>query len=390
MKRAFLSLFMAAAMLPLGAVTTGEFTNPNNGEKYLTVESDLLQVHYNAAKGGGIRKFFFKPAGVDLTDPESKTQGSATENVWNIATSRFFLKNKPFVQRVIKNDGAVTVQMTGHHEGGGINFLEVCKDYTVKDGSAVLTIDYTFRNLPEAMSTVNYGFWMHHALGVLQAPGSYFYPQTGGIEVPKPTQDIWLYRPSRGWIATANKDGDGVAVTMSFPELKIFYGWFASMKVPTVEWHCVEQAIEEGGEWKTTVQYIPFRGMEGVSGAGNGLVGFIKPAEENPEPEESTSVEVRLWNGNAGDVEIELFRRDAAKEKWRSIDKRQLKFAKGASLQKYALEVGADDDMLVELEAVISQNGKEMARLNAAIPFGEPGRKWSIEAQEASKASSVK
>ncbi len=393
-KRKWIPLALAGLFSTLGvfgdSFATREVFNEKKKEKYLQVENETFQLNFFPF-GGRLMSFYFKPGKMQLTDPD--TIGTCTENIWNVNKSRFFLREKPFLMKTSETQEAFTVEAVGNHKGGGIDFLRVAKKYVLPKDASLLRIEYDFENLPDAMARMNYAILLHNNLGIPDEPGAYFYPTTGGIQKIQPDKrplDIWFHRPARGWIGMAAPSGRGMAVTMSYPELMAFYSWFSKDIVPTVEWRMVSLGIDAGKSYKTGVEMIPFTGLPAVSGAGGGLVGAILPARDNPEEGETVPVEVRVYNARRGTVDAELRMRVLPGGTWKKIAEAPLVFDAKGSLKSFRTNITCSGEGLAELEVILRTGGKEAARLNAAVNFGDSEEKWTIDPLEKKLQSAVK
>jgi hypothetical protein len=354
----------------------------DDGSRLLQVDSPFFSLMLNPL-GGRLQSLQYKPAAMQLTDPESI--GSGAENVWNIPKSRFFLQKKPFTVSSQPEEQNWLIEAKANHAGGGINFLQVEKKIRLYQDAALLSIDYRMENLAAAMSPLDYAFWFHQVLGVYGELTSCWYPTTEGIVKvgfeDRPT-DAWLHRPARGWLASLAPSGKGVAITMSYPELKCFYSWFANMKVPTLEWRLVPLSIAAGEAWQTRVEILPFQGLSIISGAGGGLVGEISGGNQALDPGESRTLTVKVHNARKGKIQAELFARALPDGKWESQGRQELQFAAPATLQEFNCQISCQEEKLLELEVVLSDQDKELARLNSFLSFGNPAETWSISPLE--------
>lgn len=374
MKRVFTALILSASGILLAG--TGFKDVEFNKIRMKEAENQFFKVVVNPL-GGRLQNLIYKPAGIQMTDP---ARGSGTENVWNIGKSRFFLQEKPFTLSAEDNGKSLAITATGNHAGGGINFLKVEKTYSFPADAAKIDILYNFENIAAAMSALPYGFWIHHMLGVYGAKCTYYFPTETGIAAFPPKKqenETWQFRPARGWAGMVSEDGRGVALTMSFPELKCHYSWFSGMRVPSMEWRLEMMNIEAGKSFRTRVEVLPFSGLHKISGAGNGLVGEIvcKTAAEG---DDKVPVTVKVHNAGAGQVEAELFTRTAPAGKWKPAGKSVLNFDKPAEIRSFQAEVTSEEDTLLELEVVLRKNGKEAARLNAAVNFDDCEEQWTL------------
>ncbi len=370
------------------AFETRETSNPVRKIRVFEVENDVFRLHFNPM-GGRLDSFFFKKIGSDLTNPE--TIGSGTENFWNVRESRFFLQDKPFVMTPHEGKDSFSVEMTGQHRGGGIDFLRVRKTYTLRNNETLLSIGYEFENMPDAMTNMNYAPLIHHCLGVLKEPGDYFYPAADGIwkiGTGKWPQELYVHRPARGWIAMSNASGNGIAAVMSFPELKCFYSWFSQMAVPTVEWRMTPFTLNAGETFRTKVELIAFTGIRHVAGAGGGFVGEIV-SKPNAEPGDNVPLEVKVYNARSGKVSVELRKRVALDGPWTTVKNIELDFPVFGMVKSFSGMLTHPDEELIELEAILCKDGKEVARLNGNVPFGKPETKWKLDLLEKQKESTI-
>ena len=219
--------------------------------------------------GGRIETLRFLPAGVDLT----MSDGLLGDNFWDIPASHFFLTKLYYTP--ITGKGFIT--LTGHHTGGGIDYMQVKKTVRLPEDEARILVDYKLTNLQAAMSELEYGYWMQNFAGIPGRECTYFFPTSKGIiSVGGESQqgELWFNQPSRGWVGFSDSAGNGMAMTMDFTHLKTFYGWYAKGKA-TQEWRFEKLKIPHGKSLDTQVEFIPFTGLKKISGAGGGLVGEL-------------------------------------------------------------------------------------------------------------------
>jgi len=354
----------------------------------LRVENDVFAVDFTEL-GGRMMSLTFKPANVNLTNPE--TIGSTTENLWNIPKSRFFLREKPFLFNKKLTEDSYVATFSGNQKGGGIDFLNVVKTYTLQDNTTIIKLDYAFENLPDAMSALNYAFLLHHNLGVLGEETTYFYPTKEGIKVIAPHKrplDLWVFNPARGWLGCAAKSGKGVAIAMDYAQVHAFYSWFSKDKIPTLEWRMIPMSIEAGKQAKTSVEFIAFTGLDAVCGAGNGLVGDIKVLKAAPEPGDQVPLKVIIYNGKAGTVQAALNIRKSGEENWTQLTTNTLEFDKFGT-KEFTANVTLVQEGILELEVILANGQDELARLNQIVNFGESDQPWVIAPLIKQRESSI-
>ena len=316
------------------AVSSGPAAPVEKG-KWQKYENSRFKILVNPL-GGRIMSLWAKDINAELTNPE--THGSFMEYAWNIRASREYLQNKPFSVKSTRKDGVLEVEALGHARGGGIDFLQVSRKYIIRDDSTAMDIEYSFHNLPDAMSELTYGFLMHTTLGLFGESFSHLYPTLDGIQEIKPGArplDIWIHRPARGWLAVSDGAGKGLAITMPYRDVKTFYSWFAKDKVPTLEWRMIPVSVACGGKFEVPVQVIPFKGLATVSGAGGGFVGELRPAKPAVAPGDKVPLDVRVVGSRSGKATCELFVRNCGSGKWTKIAGAPLVFAKPGAVSSF-------------------------------------------------------
>ena len=381
--RRFIIFALLAAVLPLGAFEVKQSKVDN--VLMTRVDSPWFKITVNPL-GGRFWSIFSKEMKSELID--TVEGGSGTENVWNVAKSRFFLRNKPFAVSTEKFPDRVVVTSVGNHAGAGINFLKVKKDYILWKNAAKITIDYDLENMDAAMSPLVYGFWFHHMIGEHNVKNDFFFPTINGIVRIKPNKrptDTWQFRAARGWLGNADPvTGKGVAITMSYPELQLLYSWFGGCAVPSTEWRFEQVTIDAGKSFKTRAEVLPFTGLKKISGAGNGLVGELRGSDIETD-KSALPVEVRVHNAEAGSVEAEVMVRKAPDGKWKSIQKNRLVFKAPGTVDSFKVTIPGEEETLQEIEVILRSGKKEMARLNGFVNFDGAEDKWSIAALEEKK-----
>lgn len=377
-----LLLFVAALFLQqaLFAIEVKEVISAKN-IKMLGIENNYLKLDLLPSAGGRIMNLIFKPSGVQLTNPNF---GCFTDNIWNIESSRFFLKNKAYQTVENKIPGGLAIEMKGNAAGGGIDFLEVGKTFKVFNNSAAVSIDYRFRNMPQAMTPLEYGFWFHNTLGVIGEDSTYYYPCDNGIiatdpEIQKLSNDRWFFRPARGWCAVGSSKGNGVAMVMDFSKLKCFYSWYGeSGNMPSLEWRFEKMTLKESEVFSTQIQMIPFYGLPIVSGAGQDVVGALVVDAEEIETDEIVPINISLYSAIKQDVDLEVRVKRVSGTKWSIIGKGKMIFDAPATLKTMKLNYKVLEDGGYSLEVIVRKGKKELGRLNNLLICSDLDRKYKI------------
>ena len=149
--------------------------------------------------------------------------------------------------------------------------------------------EYEIKNTVDSMTDADYGFWVHNFLGVLGGKNRYFIPTAQGVlEVEndpghKPRKpELWIRNPARGWMACVGQGGHGLAWSVDYKYLNLFYQ-FLGLPVPCCEWQYNRIKVPCGQSLKTEVTLMPFTGLERVDGFFDGVAGeIVLPAEVTP------------------------------------------------------------------------------------------------------------
>ena len=306
--------------------------------------------------GGRVISLRSKFLDAELTDLRSET-GTFSEFDWSRRGNRFFYRQKPFALKRFSGAGVTGIEATGHHQGGGTDFLSIAKKYSLYEDATAFRVDYDFGNLQAAMSPQTYALLIHSTLGIHGRLCSYYYPSDEGIvEIrrDKRPQERWIHRPVRGWMAAVDDRGCGVALTMPFREVKCFYSWFAQDVVPTLEWRMIPLEIENGKSYRVSTEVIAFKGLSRVSGAGGGLVGEIAGGT------------VKVFNSRKGTV--------VAKANGKTVT---LRFSAPGQVKSFSSPAAT---------VVLERDGAEVCRLEAPPPEGP----WTLAPLEPSRTSDMK
>ncbi|MBR2374449.1 MAG: hypothetical protein IKA87_09505, partial [Lentisphaeria bacterium] len=214
MKKILMCCWALGMVLPLMAFKSKEIKLESG--TYLMVESDQL-ILYVGRLGGRLSRLYYKPAKQELVNVAGRA--AFTEMDWEKSGTYDFLYRRGFSVMGEQQGNKYIVTCRGHHMGGGLNFLVVTKRYIIEKGSPVLTVEYDFHNQDAAMTKVRYNLQVHTGLTLVGCGNpDYYMPGTNGIK----KGNYWLHNPARGWMGTVAKNGNGMAVTMSFPELYNF------------------------------------------------------------------------------------------------------------------------------------------------------------------------
>ncbi|MDY0175312.1 MAG: beta-galactosidase [Lentisphaeria bacterium] len=301
----------------------------------LQLQNEFVKLEFDSS-GGRITSVFVKDWKTDLTSGD----GLLNDNFWNIGLSRFFLKDKLYD---IDASSAESLSLSAHHRGGGIDFMKIAKSVTLPAGAAYFKADYTFTNLPAAMGSLRYAFWMQNFIGKEGFPRQTFYPTNKGVVSSfseNAYKELWYMHLSRNWSAFIDPDGRGMAQCADPELLKCFYQWTSTgeKSLTTQEIRLDELQLEAGESIKAGFEFIPFMGLKKVSGAGAGMVGSLDVSPESADAKElERKFEVSLFSAIANlNVKLETFLRILPDGEPQLLDRRDLSFAKAQSLLSFS------------------------------------------------------
>ena len=370
MKKVLLYIFSFAALaLAAADFKVSDITLDKNS--YYVVENDKLIVYFNRV-GGRIDRIYHKPAKQEFVN--RLYRGVFTEFDFKKDISRDYLYKRPFSLYGEQRGENFVIECRGHHMGGGIDFLEVTKRYTLTKGSAAIRLDYDFFHQEAAMGKSIYSFRIHTGLLLFnEGQPHYFIPTDSGIRDSKGGDD-WEHTPSRPWLAVNAPSGSGFALTMSFPELQNFL----LFEKKTMEISFRPMEIVNGKSWKTSFQLIPFTGLPKISGAGNGIAGALIHAEKAA-VNADIPLDIRVFNSDKGKVTVDLFKRVSGAASWEKVKSAELVFDKRDTVKSFAASIRSQSAGNIELEAVVKSGNKELARLNSRVICGDAEAAWKID-----------
>lgn len=281
--------------------------------------------------GGRIETLRFLPGEVDLT----MNDGLLGDNFWDIPASHFFLTKLYYTP--ITGKGFVT--LTGHHTGGGIDYMQIKKTVRLPEDEARILVNYKLTNLQAAMSELEYGYWMQNFAGIPGRECTYFFPTLKGImSVSGGSQqgELWFNQPSRGWVGFSDSAGNGMAMTMDFTRLKTFYGWYAKGET-TQEWRFEKIRIPHGKSLDTQVEFIPFTGLKKISGAGGGLVGELTVIPEKAAFQTNQwlkrDLRLRVYSAKKQSITVKLTARLVPNGAVHEVGSREMRFEKPGDIK---------------------------------------------------------
>lgn len=257
---------LLSVLMPSGAFAAGE-----------TVENSRWRLVFEPT-GGKLAGAYSKTVGVDFTVAGSP--GLFTESSWDRWHSRGKLGATVFTSRVKRSGDSVSVTALGQTSSGGIPFLRVAKRYRAVPDSAALAVDYRFINAPDAMSLQPYSPAIHLSLAISNRIVRFFWADENGVRSRAQNEgsSFNCTNAVRGWFGAVDPEsGVGCALTIPDGWLQGVGAWLPG--VPASELKLVPVGIENGRSVSMTLELIPFKGLNSISGAGGGLVGSLANGE---------------------------------------------------------------------------------------------------------------
>jgi hypothetical protein len=257
-------------------------------EPLVVVENEFVRLEFQPVEGGVCKRMLYKPANKELvSDYSDAGYGLFRDCFWSPTTRDY--ADVVYQHELTRTAGSVSIHLWGRGAGGVYSFTEVHKTITLANGSPLIRAEYEIKNTVDSMTDGDYGLWVHNFLGVLGGKNRYFIPTTQGIlEVYNdPNQrprdaELWVRNPARGWMAGVGEGRHGLAWTVDYRYLNLFYQ-FLGLAIPTCEWRYNRIQVPCGQSFKTAVTLMPFTGLERVDSFFGGVAGSILlPAEAGP------------------------------------------------------------------------------------------------------------
>ena len=266
-----------------GAPIAKEADLDGDGQVELVLENADVRLILAPAEGGVVKSLRLKPDGQELVHSPSSGYGLLRDQLWEPNYSfgdRFYfhrLDNGP-------NEASVELWTTG--VGGMMGFTEIRKRLTLGSHGAAVAVHYTLTNQPSSQTTFEYGFWSHNWTGAPGQTNTYYDPTTDGVQTfllddaaRAKSHDVWYRNPARGWTAVLAADGSGLAITLPYKYLNLYYHWSGAGSLAAtheVRFNRIELAAGDKLEWD--LKLLPFgpdAKLKQISGVVDTVVGGI-------------------------------------------------------------------------------------------------------------------
>lgn len=251
-----------------------------DGKPELILENDQVRLIFAPLAGGVCRSLIHKPSGQEFALAQDPGYGILRDQLW---APEYMLADRPYTWRVGGDANSAWLELSVTGAGGMMSFTTLTKRIEITRGSPVARVHYKLLNDPSSMTDYTYGFWVHNFMGAIGGPMRYFYPTEEGVkELPFPPAkndqqgDYWYKNPARGWTAVCGDNGNGLAASLDFKYLNLFYSW-AGVGYPaaTHEWRYNRIPLKAGQAFETDVTLMPFAGMKRVDGVVGDVIGAI-------------------------------------------------------------------------------------------------------------------
>jgi hypothetical protein len=263
----------------------------NDQKPEVILENDLVRLIFFPNAGGVCRSLLYKPANQEYVGTDNSRYGALRDQLW---APPYMFADRPYAWQTGGDANGAWVELSVTGAGGMMNFTTLTKRIEITRGSPVVRVHYRLLNDPSSMTDYTYGFWVHNFLGTPGQAMRYFYPTEEGVKelafpLPKGEKqaDYWYRNPARGWTAVCGENGNGLAATVDFKYLNLFYNWAGvGMPTPTHEWRYNRIPLKSGQAFETNVVLMPFAGTKRVDGVVEDVIGSIEVG--------ATSATVRL------------------------------------------------------------------------------------------------
>lgn len=245
----------------------------------VAIENEYVRMEFAPAEGGVCKRMLYKPAKKELVLGEGAGYGLFRDRFWAPTWKDF--SDVVYQHEVTRKPDSESIHLWGRGAGGIYGFTEVHKTITLTKGSPLVRAEYEIKNGMESFADADYGFWVHNFLGVVGGKNQYFIPTQQGImevlndpNVEPKNKEVWMKNPARGWMAGIGDGGHGLAWSMDFRYLNLFYQYIG-LAVPTCEWQYNRITVPSGQSLKTEINIMPFSGLKRVDGFFQGVTGSI-------------------------------------------------------------------------------------------------------------------
>lgn len=257
-----------------------------NGQPEVILENRYVRLILTPAQGGVCRSFRYKPTGAELVYARDSGYGLLRDQLWK---PHYSFGDRVYFHRLANTTDHASVELWTTGVGGMMGFTEIRKRLTLTKGSPVVHVHYALTNDPSSQTDYEYGFWQHNWLGEAGATNTYFFPTTEGVKsftldgaAARKSGETWYRNPARGWTAVVSAKGTGLALTMPYKYLNLFYYWHGAGGVAaTHEWRFNLLSVKPGGKLEWNYTLIPFANVRRVDGVVSECVGELDASVHN-------------------------------------------------------------------------------------------------------------
>jgi len=275
----------AFAAVPFGnqPLSAREADLDGDGQAEVVLENAHVRLILAPAEGGVVKSLRVKPSGTELVNSPSAGYGLLRDHLWS---PDYSFGDRFYFHRIDQAADRASVELWTTGVGGMMGFTELRKRLTITPDSAAVAVHYTLTNQPSSQTTFEYGYWSHNWTGVPGATNTYCDPTTDGVQTfvlddaaRAKSHDIWYRNPARGWTAVVADDGSGLAITLPYRYLNLYYHWSgAGSLAATHEFRFNRIALAAGETLEWDLNLIPWSAgaLRQVSGVVDGVVGGLE------------------------------------------------------------------------------------------------------------------
>ena len=278
-----------------------------DGKRQVVIENRFLRLTFEPDAGGMITGFRSKVAQAELIRPKIGLladrfwQVSRRQNPWRGAYQFEFQERAP--ERIVLR--------LWRDADGEWNYHSIEKTVSLSADSPLVRVDYAYKVHENRMTPSIISPWGVTGMSVAGEQNRIFLPLTNGVwaldynPTGPPFHQRFFYNPARGWMAVVGREsGTGIAATMDLSRVMAFYLWFGN-NVNTMEWMYSSCSVRHGDALRMSHEFIPFRGLTRIAGAGGGVVTQLD-VPETVAPGKHAQIGVKVYDALPGAVRVRI------------------------------------------------------------------------------------
>jgi len=383
--RCLAGLLVWCASTTFGAGMLTQQDVDQDGEKEFVLENRFCRLVLKASWGAVGTSLKVKPTGTELVWCSEKSRaGLFGDAVWDQGFRGDFY-GRAYAFRVLANDAnQATIRFRRRGMTDKLQWMTITKTITMRADTPTIEVAYEYRNEEASKETLRLGFWVHNQITAKGQELLYQFPDKTKVRTTKVTSgpssgtEVWVYEPSRGWMAATAEDGSGLAFEMEYKRLMCFYQYL-KRAIRTVEWMYRPQAIPNGRAFRTVVRVIPFAGMPYVDGVAAGVAGCCV-LQRLPAPGQTSPMKILLAGVRKGMSVRATVRFLPNVQEMLLLEKKIEKAPEGVMSETVKFTPATEGTYLVRV--VFTEGGKPVGEFEKPIIIGKPSARYALRPLE--------